>query len=64
MVDGLGIGGCCSFLLTYFAVACVDAWEVDFADEGHVGRGVGVLRAAVDTERVDAVLVDALQSFD
>jgi hypothetical protein len=25
-----------------FAVARVDAGQVDFADEGHVGRGVGV----------------------
>ena len=50
--------------LSYLAVACVDAGEVDFADEGDIGRGVGVLRTAVDLERVDAVLVDALQSFD
>ena len=45
---------------SYLAIACVDAGKVDFANEGNIGRGVGVLRAAVDTERVDAVLVDAL----
>jgi hypothetical protein len=49
-----------SLSLAYFAIARVDAGEVDFADESHVGRGVGVLGAAVDFERVDAVLVDAL----
>lgn len=45
---------------SYLAIACVDAGKVDFADEGNVGRGVGVLRTTVDLERVDAVLVDAL----
>lgn len=45
---------------SYLAIACVDAGEVDFADECDIGRGVGVLRAAVDLERVYAVLVDAL----
>jgi hypothetical protein len=46
--------------LLYLAIASVDAGEVDFADESDVGRGVGVLRTAVDAEGVDAVLVDAL----
>jgi hypothetical protein len=45
---------------SYLAIACVDAGEVNFADEGNIGRGVRVLRAAVDLEGVDAVLVDAL----
>jgi hypothetical protein len=46
--------------LLYLAIASVDTGEVDFADESDVGRGVGVLRTAVDAEGVDAVLVDAL----
>ena len=44
----------------YLAVACVDAGEVDFADEGNIGRRVGVLWATVNLERVDAVFVNAL----
>jgi hypothetical protein len=50
--------------LSYLAIACVDAGKVDFADEGNIGWGVRVLRAAVDLEGVDAVFVDALKSFD
>jgi hypothetical protein len=46
--------------LLYLAIASVDAGEVDFANEGDVGRRVGVLRTTVDAEGVDAVLVDAL----
>ena len=34
----------------YLSVAGVDTGEVDFADEGDVGRRVGVLRTAVDAE--------------
>jgi hypothetical protein len=47
----------------YLAVASVDTREVDFADEGNIGRRVGVLRTAVDAEGIDAVLVDALWSW-
>lgn len=46
--------------LSHLAVACVYTGKVDFADEGDVGRRVGVLGTAVDFERVDAVLVNAL----
>ena len=57
---GLCVGACGCSGLPYLAIASVDAGEVDFADEGDVGRRVRVLRAAVNLERVDAVLVDAL----
>lgn len=43
------------------AVGGVDARHVDSADELDRGRDVGVLRAAVHLEGVDAVLVDALE---
>jgi hypothetical protein len=45
---------------THLAIACINAGKIDFADEGDIGRRVGVLRAAVNLERVNAVLVDAL----
>jgi len=54
------VGSCPHSELTYLAVACIDAGEVDLANEGDIGRRVRVLRSAVDFERVDAVLVDAL----
>lgn len=43
-----------------FAAPCIDAREVDFGGEGHFGRFVGVVWAAVDLEGVDAVFVHAL----
>lgn len=42
----------------------VDAGEVDASEESNLGRNVGVLRAAADRKRVDAVLVDGLRGAE
>jgi hypothetical protein len=39
---GCSWGDLLGCILSYFAIARVDAGKVDFADESHVGRGVGV----------------------
>lgn len=46
------------------AVSRVDAGQVDLVDELDLRRLVRVLVAAVHLERVDAVLVDALEGKD
>lgn len=46
--------------VTYHAVSCVYAGEVDLVDELDSGWLVGVLVAAVHFEGVDSVFVDAL----
>lgn len=44
----------------YLAILRVHAGNVDFGFKRDLGRNVGVVRAAMDLDAVDAILVDAL----
>jgi len=44
----------------YLAGAGINARQVDFANESHLGRLIRVFRSTVDLERVYAILVGAL----
>jgi hypothetical protein len=59
--------GCCqhrplgsSTLRKYLSVLSVYTGQVDLGCELDLGRLIGVIRAAMDGDAVDAVLVDAL----
>jgi hypothetical protein len=45
---------------TYLAISLVYTRQIDLGGEGDLGRHVGVLRATVDLDTVDAILVDTL----
>lgn len=46
------------------AAVCLDAWEVDLGEELDLGRRIWIAGAAVNAERIDAVLEDRVARSD